>query len=255
MGKRKHTKGEIEIAVRASTSILGVMRHLGMYRRSGETWERLRRYIAEYRIDTSHFRAHRLGAVATNRKPAEDVLVVLTQDFREKGAVLRRALVESGVPYTCAHCGQLPVWFGRPLTLHVDHQNGDWRDCRKENLRFLCPNCHTQEPSSRRGRHEVTRQCRTCDEPFTVEVNARGEGPEHCGKGCQSRAASAKAPRKPKVIWPSGTELQRLVWVMPVKTLAQQLGVSDVAVKKHCRRLGVPTPPRGYWAGKALNGR
>jgi len=32
----------------------------------------------------------------------------------------------------------------KPLTLHLDHENGDHRDCRKENLRWLCPNCHTQ---------------------------------------------------------------------------------------------------------------
>lgn len=43
-------------------------------------------------------------------------------------------------------------------------------------------------------------------------------------------------------------ELFSLVWEQPVRKLAEELGVSDVAIKKRCKLLQVPTPPRGYWA-------
>jgi len=44
----------------------------------------------------------------------------------------------------CQLCKQLPAWNGRPLTLQVDHIDGDCGNNKPENLRCLCPNCHTQ---------------------------------------------------------------------------------------------------------------
>jgi predicted RNA-binding Zn-ribbon protein involved in translation (DUF1610 family) len=56
-------------------------------------------------------------------------------------------LHESGVPYVCEVCGIEAEWNGKPIVLHVVHISGDWLDNRKENLRFLCPNCHSQTPT------------------------------------------------------------------------------------------------------------
>ncbi len=38
-------------------------------------------------------------------------------------------------------------WRGKRLVLHVDHVNGINNDNRLPNLRFLCPNCHSQTPT------------------------------------------------------------------------------------------------------------
>lgn len=43
-------------------------------------------------------------------------------------------------------------------------------------------------------------------------------------------------------------QLYERVWSQPTIKIAAELGLSDVAVKKMCRRMNVPTPPRGYWA-------
>ena len=43
----------------------------------------------------------------------------------------------------CESCG-LSEWLGKKLTIELDHIDGDSRNHRLENLRMLCPNCHSQ---------------------------------------------------------------------------------------------------------------
>lgn len=53
-------------------------------------------------------------------------------------------LLRSGVIQNrCVECG-LSEWRGKPLSIHIDHINGVKDDHRLENLRMLCPNCHSQ---------------------------------------------------------------------------------------------------------------
>ena len=53
--------------------------------------------------------------------------------------------------YKCSICGQDPYWNGKPMTLILDHINGINNDDRLENLRWVCPNCNIQLPTTGRG--------------------------------------------------------------------------------------------------------
>ncbi|WP_063746759.1 helix-turn-helix domain-containing protein [Catenuloplanes japonicus] len=142
----KYTEDVLREAVRDARSMADVLRHLGLTLNGG-AHAHLRRRIDALGIDTSHFlgRAHGRGHVSRRRRTAEEILVVRASDVRRAHPdMLRRALAESGVAYRCTACNVGDEWQGRPLTLHVDHINGDFADCRRENLRFLCPNCHSQ---------------------------------------------------------------------------------------------------------------
>jgi len=77
------------------------------------------------------------------RKTPEKILL----RGRPKPCNLKQLLLEIGRRYVCAECGQEPVHNGKPLTLPVDHIDGDNTNQLPENLRFLCPNCHAQTPT------------------------------------------------------------------------------------------------------------
>ncbi|MCC6777934.1 MAG: hypothetical protein IT537_15075 [Hyphomicrobiales bacterium] len=49
-------------------------------------------------------------------------------------------------------------------------------------------------------------------------------------------------------------QLYDLVWSEPMQRLSKHIGISDVAIAKHCRKVGVPVPKRGYW-NKLLAGK
>lgn len=62
----------------------------------------------------------------------------------------RRVLAEQTGACLCG----INSWLGNPLTLELDHINGVRTDNRRENLRVLCPNCHSQTPTYRRKKKD-----------------------------------------------------------------------------------------------------
>ncbi len=145
----KYTRELLGEAVANSIGIADVLRYLQIPL-TGGAHAHISRKIKRFGIDMSHFlgQAHMRNRPSVRRLDPEQVLVARSPGSRRpKPRILRRARRESGVPYSCAVCGIGAWWNGEPIVLHVDHVNGDWLNNRLENLRFLCPNCHSQTPT------------------------------------------------------------------------------------------------------------
>ncbi|MDG4802566.1 HNH endonuclease signature motif containing protein [Micromonospora sp. WMMD980] len=154
-------------------SVTEVMRLLGV-RVSGGSHAHISRQLKRFGIDTSHFtgQAHNRGQPSPRRTVSSQLLLRLPAGSRRTpGTRLKWALGDIGVPEECEECRCGPIWFGRPLTLHVDHVNGDYLDNRPPNLRILCPNCHSQTDTFA-GRNKGGGQA----EPTAARL-AHGSGP------------------------------------------------------------------------------
>jgi len=142
-GPRPDTR-QLSEAIAGAVSISETLRLLG---RPDNTSQRaqLHQWVADDGLNTSHFlgQAHQRGKPpSTPAKRPEELLVKREGKRRTKTIQLRRALREIGVAEKCRECNTGPEWNGKPMTLEIDHINGDWSDDRPENLRLLCPNCH-----------------------------------------------------------------------------------------------------------------
>lgn len=103
----------------------------------GEYRKKIKKVVEELGLDVSHF-----CICAKRPTQVEDIFKI--HDKRENGKVRKYLIRHEIIDYKCSSCGLEDYWNGENLTLQLDHINGNSCDNRLENLRFLCPNCHTQ---------------------------------------------------------------------------------------------------------------
>jgi hypothetical protein len=205
----------------------------------------LREDLARMSMDTSHFR----------RKPSEenrkyaDTFTYKEGDFGVDRATIKKRMIAAGVPAHCSECG-IENWQNKKLVLHLDHINGVNNDNRFDNLRLLCPNCHSQTPTYCGGNTSKARSAAIIRQiprnqrfPCTRCSNLKSTKSPLCIE-CSNMQ---KVGLNTKTVWPSKEEMAALVWSIPTSKLAIQLGVSDSAIGKFCRKRNISKPPRGYW--------
>jgi 5-methylcytosine-specific restriction endonuclease McrA len=89
---------------------------------------------------------HYNSLIEFNKKRKIPTTEILVKDSNYARHNLKRRILEEGlIQYKCLSCGLGNEWNDKPIVLQLDHINGVNNDHRLENLRFLCPNCHSQQ--------------------------------------------------------------------------------------------------------------
>jgi len=142
----KYTESVLRAAVEQSLSVAGVLRDLGLVP-AGGTHAHVSRLIKRYGIDTSHFTGQgwRQNRTFPYSGPPGELLQLLPEGSpRTNGQRLRRALIDRTSPRLHIVRKQWRMADDPTCAASRSHQ----RELhRPSNLRFLCPNCHTQCPT------------------------------------------------------------------------------------------------------------
>lgn len=142
----RYSKDELTQVVGECLSFAEVARKLGK-RPVGGTITNMKLMCKRWGIDTSHMtgQAHAKGKKSNKRLLPEQRLVMGKEtDHRVSADKLRQALFEIGVEHKCSWCG-INTWNNKSLVLEIDHIDERYWNNTRENLQFLCPNCHSQK--------------------------------------------------------------------------------------------------------------
>lgn len=259
--KYGNTEEEYREAVRSSSSIADMCRYLGLQVKGGN-YRTINRKICEYDLDVSHFlgQAHNLGKI-------------LSINPVSRTTIKNRLIAERG--HECERCHRTE-WFDIPITLEVDHINGDTDENDFSNLKLLCPNCHSQTPTWRRAKSSFTKNPATtcpecdgkkkhkslrCNDCYQASKGKNKSGQnnsftqlpkkprlpkqdKHCSCGTlisdnASQCTKCSHKKQMKIDWPDTNALIADIEASSYSAMGRKLGVSDNAIRKYLKNNGI----------------
>ncbi len=144
---KRYTKENLESIVKECKSIRQVLQKLGL-KEAGGNYQNIKTRIKVYNIDTSHFHG-KLWNKGKKWSKVKDISNKLVEHSTYSSGlpistyVLKNQLLKLEYKkYMCETCNGIE-WLGNPIPLELHHVNGNKFDNRLENLKLLCPNCHT----------------------------------------------------------------------------------------------------------------
>lgn len=220
-------KDNLQQMLDASNSIAEVILKIGLSLHSNN-YKELNNKVKKDKLSLDKLNENRNAKFfkGINKFELEEILI--ENSTYNKQDLKRRIIKENLIDYKCAICTNIGEWNNQKLTLQLDHINGVNTDNRLENLRFLCPNCHSQTDTytGKNTKREITQN--TCIE---------------CGCNiCRQSTRCNKCARKDKPNYKfeiSKEELQTLIEKYPMTYIGKMFDVSSNAVKKRCIKLEI----------------
>lgn len=214
---------KLEEAVRKSYCRSDVLRQIGLPTEGSGNHRTVQDWIDKLALDTNHFDYRRAISEKVKARISEryryDENEVLTETSKASITTVRK-YARQLLKYECAICENTGMHLERPLSLQLDHINGDRTNHARSNLRWLCPNCHSQTETYSSKNRETT--------PFVSQKQS------YIPKG---RGADRLNIRK--AVRPSKEVLQALVEEHGWRGTGKLFGVSDNSVRKWAKRYGL----------------
>lgn len=197
---------ELKHAVEISFCRSDVLRFLKLDTNGSGNHRTVQKWIDELKLDTTHFDSNKAkGARKTNIQQTNRFVNGSVLTIKDKNQL------KNIIKYECSICMNNGVHMEKPLVLQLDHIDGNHRNNTIDNLRWLCPNCHTQTPTYGSKRLKKTKIKKSQKNPLW---------------------RNDPRPSTRKVERPSKEELQELLKTESMVSVGKKYGVTDNAVRK-----------------------
>lgn len=226
--------------IRRSGSIKDVLQELGYTNTSGQSNLLFHQRCKELNIDWK--KELRTKNQKREKRTFENVFC---ENSTVNQSTLRSWYLKNEyVDYKCAICG-ISEWNGQELSLRLDHINGVNNDNRLANLRWLCPNCDSQQDTycGRNLKYQPYKNgkyCIDCGKPITK--NSKIKRCEECAHKQQRKVKDR--PDKETLY----KELKESNFI----EVGKKYGVSDNSVRKWCRYYGLSDKAKDYKPEKPM---
>lgn len=217
--------------IKNSVSRTEVLNKLEM-RVSGSSVKILNKRIEKENLDISHFKVG--GYFCKNRKFSNDELFIVRTDRNHPQMVRNRILKDKIFDYRCSEC-KIKKWKNKDIILELDHINGNRYDNRLENLRFLCPNCHSQTETFC-GKYKKKKPIKICSCGNKINKFSKLD---ICGSCAKLKKQKYKKPTK--------EELKGDIWNYTKEELKIKYNCTFKTLKKWINEYGISSPERIYW--------